>query len=124
MAYAWTQEALTEQAQELHTLGRELHERLATMGGHLDRLGRSLGSAVAAYNKTIGSLETRVLVSARKFADLQVTDAPVESPETVTDSPRPLTAAELLDAVAGERAELPFPATGDSTGAGEDRRPA
>lgn len=124
VAYAWTQETLTEQAQELHALGRELHERLATMGGHLDKLGRSLTGAVAAYNKTVGSLETRVLVSARRFAELQVTDASVESPEPVTAAPRPLTAAELLDEVAAERPELPLPAPGDATGPDRDRRPA
>jgi DNA recombination protein RmuC len=124
VAYAWTQETLTERAHELHALGLELHERLSTMGGHLDRLGRSLTSAVAAYNKTVGSLETRVLVSARRFADLQVSESALESPAPVTDSPRPLTAAELLDVVAPERAEMPFPASGDGPGSKGTRRPA
>jgi DNA recombination protein RmuC len=124
VAYAWTQETLTEQAEELHALGRELHERLATMGGHLDRLGRSLTGAVAAYNKTVGSLETRVLVSARKFADLQVADTALESPAAVTDAARPLTAAELLDEVAAERTELPLPAPGDADRVASQRRPA
>ena len=107
VALAWTQEALADKAAEIHELGRELNGRLASMGSHLDKLGKSLTSAVGAYNKTLGSLETRVLVSARKFRDLQVGDEDLVSPSAVTEAPRPLTAAELLDAVAEPRAELP-----------------
>src|SRR6476661_4683036 len=72
IAHGWTQEALAEKAQEVHRLGREVHERLGVMGGHLDRVGRALGSAVTAYNQAVGSLETRVLVSARKLSALEV----------------------------------------------------
>ncbi len=79
------------------------------MGGHLDKLGRSLTTAVAAYNKAVGSLETRVLVSARRFGDLAEVDAALVSPEVVTDVPRQLSAAELLEAVTPERDE-PAPA--------------
>lgn len=107
VAYAWTQQALADKAREIHELGRELHDRLGTMGGHLDRLGRSLTAAVGAYNKAIGSLETRVLVSARKFNELEVGDADLTAPEVVSEAVRPLTAAELLDTVAPDRAELP-----------------
>ena len=107
VALAWTQEALADKAAEIHELGRELNGRLASMGSHLDKLGKSLTSAVGAYNKALGSLETRVLVSARKFRDLQVGDEDLVSPSAVTEAPRPLTAAELLDAVAEPRAELP-----------------
>ena len=107
VAYAWTQETLADKAREIHELGRELHERLGTMGGHLDRLGRSLTSAVGAYNKAVGSLETRVLVSARRFHDLEIGPGELETPEAVTDTARPLTAGELLEAVADERPELP-----------------
>ncbi|WP_395696356.1 DNA recombination protein RmuC [Nocardioides sp.] len=70
VAHGWTHEALAEQAQEIHRLGGELHERLATMNGHLDRLGRSLDRAVGHYNQAVGSLESRVLVTARRFGDL------------------------------------------------------
>lgn len=70
VAQGWSHEALADQAREIHDLGRELHGRLATMNGHLDQLGRSLTSAVGAYNQTVGSLESRVLVSARRFGDL------------------------------------------------------
>ena len=97
VAHAWTQEALAEKAGQIHRLGCELHERLATMGGHLDKVGRSLGAAVTSYNQAIGSLENRVLVSARKFTDLDVTDAELESPRPVETSPRPPTATELVE---------------------------
>ena len=107
VAYAWTQQTLADKALDIHDLGRELHERLATMGGHLDRLGRSLTGAVSSYNRAVGSLETRVLVSARRFREMGVTSEDLASPEPVVDVPRPLSAAELLDTVAEPRPELP-----------------
>ena len=70
VAHGWSHEALAEQAQEIHQLGRELHGRLASMTAHLDALGRSLNATVGHYNQTVGSLESRVLVSARRFGDL------------------------------------------------------
>jgi DNA recombination protein RmuC len=120
VAYAWTQQALADKAREIHELGRELHDRLGTMGGHLDRLGRSLTAAVGSYNKAVGSLETRVLVSARKFNELEVGDADLSTPEVVSEAARPLTAPELLDAVALERAELPALTTADGAFDGDD----
>ncbi len=107
VAHAWTQEALADKAAEIHAVGRELNSRLASMGGHLDKLGRSLTAAVAAYNRTLGSLETRVLVSARKFREMEVGDEDLASPAAVTEAPRPLAAAELMEAVADSRDELP-----------------
>jgi DNA recombination protein RmuC len=107
VAYAWTQQTLADKAREIHELGREVYDRLGTMGGHLDRVGRSLAGAVSAYNRAVGSLETRVLVSARRFSELGVTGDDVESPAPVLDVPRTLTAAELLDTVAEQRPELP-----------------
>ena len=70
VAHGWSHEALADQAQEIHRLGRELHGRLAGMNGHLDQLGRSLNAAVGHYNQAVGSLESRVLVSARRLGDL------------------------------------------------------
>ena len=58
VAHAWTQEALADKARDIHRLGRELHERLGTMNGHLDKVGRSLAAAVGAYNQAVGSLES------------------------------------------------------------------
>jgi DNA recombination protein RmuC len=106
VAYAWTQQTLADKTREIHELGRDLHERLSTMGGHLDRLGRSLTSAVSAYNRAVGSLENRVLVSARRFTDLGVSSDVLETPGPIVESARPLTTAELLETVAEQRPEL------------------
>jgi DNA recombination protein RmuC len=77
------------------------------MGGHLDKLGRSLRGSVEAYNATVGSLEARVLVSARQFGELGVSGAELEPPQPVTQAPRALSAAELLEEVAEQREMLP-----------------
>ncbi|HMA46114.1 MAG TPA: DNA recombination protein RmuC, partial [Frankiaceae bacterium] len=68
VALAWTQAALADRTREVFELGRQLYDRLGTLGGHVDKLGRSLTGAVKAYNDTVGSLEGRVLVPARKLA--------------------------------------------------------
>jgi DNA recombination protein RmuC len=107
VAYAWTQQTLADKTREIHELGRDVYERLATMSGHLDRLGRSLNGAVSAYNRAVGSLENRVLVSARHFRDLGVAADELRAPDPVVDVPRQLTAAELMDRVAQPRDELP-----------------
>jgi DNA recombination protein RmuC len=88
VAYAWRQEALARNAATVHTLARELYGRLSTMNEHLTKLGGSLGGAVSAYNKAIGSLEARVLVSARKLAELGVTDDQLPTPPQVELNPR------------------------------------
>ncbi|HKD89692.1 MAG TPA: DNA recombination protein RmuC, partial [Streptosporangiaceae bacterium] len=64
--YAWQQEALSDNARAVFDLGRELYERITSIGKHVDGLGKALTNAVSAYNRTVGSLESRVLVSARK----------------------------------------------------------
>ncbi|MDX6234152.1 MAG: recombination protein RmuC [Nocardioidaceae bacterium] len=104
VAYSWQQEALTEHARSVFELGRDLYRRLGTLGGHVDKLGRSLGRAVDDYNKTVGSLERNVLVHARKMAELQVTDADLVAPPAVDIAPRPLGAPELLESVESGRA--------------------
>ncbi len=71
VAYGWRQEALAENAREISLLGRTLHGRLGKLSDHFAKLGRSLGSAVESYNTAIGSYESRVLTTARKFEDLQ-----------------------------------------------------
>lgn len=107
VAHGWTTETLAERTREIHELGRELHGRLGVMGSHLDKVGRSLRGAVEAYNGAVGSMESRVLVTARQFEDIGVTREQLAPGQPVTQMPRPLTAAELLDAVAEQRAELP-----------------
>lgn len=97
VAYGWRQEALAANAQKVLDLGRELHGRLATLGGHVSRLGRQLDGAVRAYNESVSSLESRVLVSARRFADLQVADGELEPPTQLDRAAREVQAPELVD---------------------------
>ena len=81
-------------------LGRELYQRLSTMGGHLDKLGRSLNAAVDGFNSAVGTLEGRVLVSARRLADLSVvdrrTDGSLPEPAQILTGTRTLSSEELL----------------------------
>ncbi|MFM6848827.1 MAG: DNA recombination protein RmuC, partial [Terrabacter sp.] len=107
VAQGWQHEVLNAQAHQVQRLGQDLHARLASMAGHLDKVGRSLNASVVAYNQAMGSLEGRVLVSARRFADLGVTTEELESPRQVETVPRSPAAPELaaLGDVASARDE-------------------
>jgi DNA recombination protein RmuC len=94
--YAWQQAALAENARAVFDLGRELYERIGGLGRHMDRMGKALTSAVTSYNQTVGSLEGRVLVTARKLNDLGVTDAELTGPAPVEETARALSAPELV----------------------------
>src|SRR3954447_24682252 len=96
VAYGWRQETIAESAKAISELGRELYGRLATLTDHFAKVGRGLETAVRSYNETVGSLETRVLPSARKFRDQGISPASelTELP-AVDRSVRTITAPEL-----------------------------
>ena len=99
--YGWQQETIAESAREVSELGRELYKRLATMGAHFARLGKSLDGAVKAYNETVGSLERQVLPQARRFERHGITG--IEPPELqpIDRQTRALAAAELVETEPG-----------------------
>lgn len=107
VAITWRQEALAENAQDVLRLGRELYSRLATMGDHVDKLGRQLNSAVDSYNKTVSSLEGRVLVTARKLVDLKVTTDELDAPRQVELVAKQVQAPELVASATESLISLP-----------------
>ena len=103
--YGWQQEKVAENAREISELGREVYSRLGTMADHLGSLGRKLSGAVESYNKTVGSLETRVLVSARRFSEHGAVgpSAEIAELEPVDKQVRTLQAPELGEVVSARR---------------------
>ncbi len=86
VAYGWRQECMTAHAEEAGRLGKELYERMAVMTEHMNDVGQALGKSVSAYNRAVGSLETRILPAARRFKELGVSsdrDIPVLGPTEV-----------------------------------------
>ena len=98
VAFSWRQATLTDNARELYRLSRELYDRMGAVGKHLSDMGGSLRRSVEGYNKLVGSLESRVLPSARKIAELDPTATDSEALETkpVDAVPRPVTATEFV----------------------------
>jgi DNA recombination protein RmuC len=94
--YAWQQDALSDNARQVFDLGRELYERIAGLGRHVDGLGKALTAAVTTYNRTVGSLENRVLVSARKLSELGLVDGELEQPRPVEETVRAISAPDLF----------------------------
>jgi DNA recombination protein RmuC len=96
VAYGWQQDDLAANAREIADSGKELYERLATFVGHFESVGRAIDSAGGAYDNAVGSLERRVLPSARKLKELHATtQEEIESPRTVQIETREITAGEL-----------------------------
>jgi DNA recombination protein RmuC len=97
IAYGWQQETIARNAQEISELGRQLYDRISKLAEHFDGVGRSLAKSVQAYNSAVGTLESRVLVTARRLKDKGIT-APADfpEPETIDHTPRPLGAPELV----------------------------
>lgn len=88
VAYAWTQDTLAAEARTVVGLGRELYERIGVFTEALDTVGRSLGGAVAAYNRAVGSLDSRLLVTARRLRDLGIDDGPPPSARSLDTAAR------------------------------------
>jgi DNA recombination protein RmuC len=94
VARIWQQEDMTENAEKIRILGVELYERIAVLAGHMDALGASIGKTVGTYNQAVASMESRVLVTARKMAELGAkTEKPVAELEPVDTAPRELSAS-------------------------------
>ena len=102
VAHGWRTESLAEDAQAVLAAGRAVHGRLATVAGHVDKLGRSLNASVTAYNATVGSLERSLLPSARRMAELGVTESAVAGPRAVDEVARPVSVPALLGQEEGE----------------------
>jgi DNA recombination protein RmuC len=94
-AYSWQQHQLADNVQEVFDAGKELFDRLAVFGGHVDKLGRSLASTVGVFNQTVGSLERNLLPSARRMADLGL-DGEVPVPAPVEEVTRSVSAPHLV----------------------------
>jgi DNA recombination protein RmuC len=101
VAYGWRQEKLAESAREISSLGKQVYERVSVLWDHLDNLARALTAAVNAFNKAVGSFETRLLPGIGRFKDLGATAAePIPPLEVVEPTPRllgPLPEAEKAD---------------------------
>lgn len=113
VAFSWQQDVLTDQAKVLFDLGKELYSRLATLSEHADKLRRSIDATVNSYNQFANSLETRVLVTARKLNALDESKVIGEA-VTIEQSPKQLTAVEMelaaldeLDGVARPELDIP-----------------
>ena len=106
-AYAWQQETIAEDTRKIAVLGRELYERLGLFASHFAKVGRALDTAVGAYNQATGSLERRLLVTARKFEDHGAASGELPLVEPLEKSPVPLTATELTRAESVQAELLP-----------------
>src|SRR5699024_6448150 len=107
VAHTWRTDALNRDAREVLDAGRELHHRLGTFTGHLGKVGRSLDSSVAAFNEAVGSLQSRVMVTARKFEELGLSGTGLDEVEQLTQRARTLDDAQIADLAGGAQASPP-----------------
>lgn len=99
VAFGWQQEAIAENALQIHREAKELYDRLSTFAGHLESVGKALERSVESYNRAVGSLEGRVLPTARKFEAMKVVQSPSDAladPKRIDEKPRSLSALELI----------------------------
>lgn len=100
VVYGWKQENIARNAQEISALGRELYKRVSVMSDHWRKVGKSLGNAIESYNQATGSLESRVLVSARKFKELEATaEDDIEELPPIDRMPREIQILEVSEAL-------------------------
>jgi len=112
VSYGWKQEEMAESARKVADLGKELYERLGKLAEHMGKTGVHLGRAVNAYNEAVGSLESRVLVSARKFPDLGVmVSQELTECKPLEHNPRAITAHEAREAHEAESSPKPLSGT-------------
>jgi len=97
--FGWRQKRLDENAKQIGNLGKELYDRVCKMGDHFAHLGSKLRGAVDSYNQAVGSLETRVLVSARRFKEFGAADVTkeIETVESIELVPRKMQAPEMCE---------------------------
>jgi DNA recombination protein RmuC len=116
VAYAWKQDAIARNAKAISELGRELYDRMSIVGEHLRKIGKSLTASVKAYNDAVGSLETRVLPSARRFRDLGAAGTKsIPDLRLIDVNPTEVTSEELRDV--GEADPSSLTLLGMTTGA-------
>jgi DNA recombination protein RmuC len=114
VAHAWREDTLANNAQQVLATGKDLYERLSVMGSHLAKVGKALDSAGKAYNSTVASMESRVMVSARKFGDMQAMSADLPLLEPVQVDARQISAPEFTDASLAEPHPLQTPYVAES----------
>lgn len=99
VAYGWRQESLSRNAEHIIDLGRELYKRISDMSSHWTKLGKSLANSVYSYNQAVGSLESRVLVSARKFNNFGEDAVNIDTIDTIDQIPRIINSPEMKEEI-------------------------